>query len=386
MRDVSIIGIGQTTVAEHWDRSLRHLAGEAVLAAMEDASIEPGAADALYVGNMLSGLLTGQEHLGALIADFVGLRGIEAIKVEAACGSGAAAMRLGYAAIAGGLHNFVVVCGVEKMTDTVNAETTTGLAMAADADYESIHGLTFVSINALLMRRYMYEYGVKHQDFGNFSVNAHRNAAANPNAMYQSPVTVEQFARARMIADPINLLDSSGIGDGAAAVVLCPTNVAREYGDGRAVRIRASSMATDAVAVHDRHDPLWLSASKASAFKAYQQAGVGPRDVDLFELHDAFTIMSALSLEACGFAERGKGVWLAQSGDITREGRIPICTMGGLKARGHPVGATGVYQIVEVVQQLRGEAGANQIPNARLGMAQNIGGSGATAVTHILEG
>ena len=383
MRDVSIIGIGQTQVAEHWDRSQRLLAGDAVLAAMKDAGIET--ADALYVGNMLSGLLTGQEHLGALIADFVGLRGIEAVKVEAACGSGAAALRMGYAAVAGGLHDLVIVCGVEKMTDTVNAETTTGLAMAADADYESIHGLTFVSINALLMRRYMYEYGVEHGDFAPFTVNAHENGMGNPNALFRNRIKVEQFASARMIADPINLLDSSGIGDGAAAVVLCPTRVAREYGNGRAVHIRASSMATDAVAVHDRPDPLWLSAVEASSFKAYQQAGIGPGDLDLFELHDAFTIMSALSLEAAGFAQRGKGVWLAKSGDITRGGRVPISTMGGLKARGHPVGATGVYQVVEVAQQLRGEAGVNQIPNARLGMAQNIGGSGATVVTHILE-
>ena len=383
MRDVSIIGIGQTQVAEHWDRSLRHLAGDAVLAAMKDAGIET--ADALYVGNMLSGLLTGQEHLGALIADFVGLRGIEAIKVEAACGSGAAALRTGYAAVAGGLHDVVIVCGVEKMTDTVNAETTTGLIMAADADYESIHGLTFVSINALLMRRYMYEYGVEHGDFAHFTVNAHNNGATNPNALFRNRVRVEQFTRARMIADPINLLDSSGIGDGAAAVVLCPTSLAREFGNGAAVKIRASSMVTDAVAVHDRPDPLWLSAVNASAGRAYQQAGIGPGDIDLFELHDAFTIMSALSLEAAGFAERGKGAWLARSGDITRNGRIPICTMGGLKARGHPVGATGVYQVVEVAQQLRGEAGENQIPNARLGMAQSIGGSGATVVTHILE-
>jgi acetyl-CoA C-acetyltransferase len=383
MRDVSIIGIGQTQVAEHWDRSLRHLAGDAVLAAMQEAGIET--ADALFVGNMLSGLLTGQEHLGALIADFVGLRGIEAVKVEAACGSGAAALRMAYAAVAGGMHELVIVCGVEKMTDTVNAETTTGLVMAADADYESIHGLTFVGINALLMRRYMYEYGVEHQDFGHFSVNAHRNAAGNPNAMFRNRITVEQFSRARMIADPINLLDSSGIGDGAAAVVLCPTNRAREYGNGKAVHIRASSMATDAVAVHDRPDPLWLSAVEASAHRAYQQAGVGPRDMDLFEVHDAFTIMAALSLEASGFAERGKGVWLAQAGEITPEGRIPISTMGGLKARGHPVGATGIYQVVEVAQQLRGEAGESQVPNAQLGMAQNIGGSGATVITHILE-
>ncbi|MFN2290084.1 MAG: thiolase domain-containing protein [Anaerolineae bacterium] len=383
MRDVSIIGIGQIEVAEHWDRSLRHLGGDAVLAAMQNAGIET--ADALYVGNMLSGLLTGQEHLGALIADFVGLRGIEAVKVEAACGSGAAALRLGYATVAGGLHDVVIVAGLEKMTDTANAETTTGLVMAADADYESIHGLTFVSINALLMRRYMYEYKIRHEDFAPFSVNAHRNAVGNPYAMFRRPITVEQFRRARMISDPINLMDSSGIGDGAAAVVLVPSCMAKDYRNGGAVRILASSMATDAVAVHDRPDPLWLSAVEASAFKAYQQAEVGPRDIDLFELHDAFTIMSALSLEASGFAERGKGVWLAQAGEITREGRIPVCTMGGLKARGHPVGATGIYQIVEVVQQLRGKAGANQISNAQLGMAQNIGGSGATVITHILE-
>lgn len=383
MRDVSIIGIGQTPVAEHWDRSLRHLAADAILAAMKDAGI--GSADSLYVGNMLSGLLTGQEHLGALIADFVGLRGIEAVKVEAACGSGAAALRLGYAAVAGGLHDLVVVCGVEKMTDTVNAETTTGLMMAADADYESVHGLSFVSINALLMRRYMYEYGVEHKDFAPFAINAHRNGVGNPNAMFQHPVTAEQFAQARMIADPINLLDSSGIGDGAAAVVLCPSQLAGEYRKEGRVGIRASALATDAVAVHDRRDPLWLSAVEASSFKAYQQAGVGPRDIQLFEVHDAFTIMSALSLEAAGFAERGKAAWLAQSGEIARDGRIPLCTMGGLKARGHPVGATGVYQVVEIAQQLRGEAGANQIRNVRLGMAQNIGGSGATVVTHILE-
>jgi acetyl-CoA C-acetyltransferase len=384
MRDVSIIGIGQTQVAEHWDRSLRHLAGDAVLAAMEDAGVEPAVVEALYVGNMLSGLLTGQEHLGALIADFVGLRGIEAVKVEAACGSGAAALRLGYAAVAGGLHDFVVVCGVEKMTDTVNAETTTGLVMAADADYESVHGVTFVSINALLMRRYMYEYRVRHEEFAQFAVNAHRNAVGNPNAMFRRAITAEHFIQARMIADPINLLDSSGIGDGAAAVLICPSHVAGEYSNSRTVHIRASSMATDAVAVHDRRDPLWLSAVEASAFKAYQQAGVGPRDLDLFEVHDAFTIMSALSLEASGFAQRGKGVHLAQAGEISLQGRIPICTMGGLKARGHPVGATGIYQIAEVTQQLRGEAGVNQIANARLGMAQNIGGSGATVITHIL--
>ena len=383
MRDVSIIGIGQTKVGEHWEKSLRELAGEAVLAALRDASLER--VDALYVGNMLSGEIAGQEHLGALIADFVGLRGIEAVKIEAACASGAAAVRMGYLAVASGLLDVVVACGVEKMTDETGNVVTRGLALAADGDYELPHGLSFVAINALLMQRYMYEYGVKHEDFAAFPINAHKNAMGNPYAMFHNLITEEKFKKARMIADPINLLDSSPIGDGAAAVVLCPTELARAYNPEGMVRIVASAVATDSLALHDRRDPLFLQAAYESAMRAYRQAGVGPQDIDFFELHDAFSIMAALSLEACGFAERGQGVRLAQEGEITLEGRIPICTMGGLKGRGHPVGATGVYQIVEVVQQLRGQAGPNQLKNARLGMAQNIGGSGATVVTHILE-
>ncbi|MDH7487788.1 MAG: thiolase domain-containing protein [Anaerolineae bacterium] len=382
MRDVSIIGIGQTPVGELWDKSLRHLAHDAVVAAMRDAGIER--ADALYVGNMLSGELAEQEHLGALIADFVGLRGIEAFKIEAACGSGAAALRLGYMAVAGGLHDLVIVCGVEKMTDAPGADTTSALALAADQEYEVTHGLSFVALNALLMRRYMHEYNVPHSAFAGFSVNAHRNGAGNPNAMFQSPITAAAYQQAAMIADPINLMDSSPICDGAAAVVLVPSDWA---GHGRgAVRILASASATDSLAIHDRRDPLFLEAAYLSSQKAYRQAGVTPADIDLFELHDAFSIMSALSLEATGFARRGEGVrWAEDDGArIAIDGELPISTMGGLKARGHPVGATGVYQVVEVVQQLRGEAGVNQVRDARIGMAQNIGGSGATVITHIL--
>lgn len=382
MRDVSIIGIGQTKVGEHWGRSLRHLAADAVLAALKDAQVER--VDALYVGNMIAGETAGQEHLGALVADFVGLRGVEAYKIEAACASGAAALRSGFVAVASGLMDFVVVVGVEKMTDAPGSAVTEALALAADGDYEAAYGLSFVSINALLMRRYMHEFGVPHEAFAGFTVNAHRNAAGNPNAMFRNPVTKEQFLAARMIADPINLLDSSPIGDGAAAVVLCPAEVARQYTD-RPVRVLASTVATDSVALHDRRDPLFLEAAALSAHRAYEEAGIRPEDLDLFELHDAFTITAALSLEACGFAPRGQGTRLAEEGEIALDGRIPISTMGGLKGRGHPVGATGVYQVVEVALQLRGEAGPNQIPHARLGMAQNIGGSGGTVVTHILE-
>ncbi len=382
MRKVSIVGFGQIKVGEHWEKSLRHLAGDAVLAAMQHAGTEH--ADVLYVGNMLSGALTGQEHLGALVADFVGLRGIEAIKVEAACASGAAAVRQALIAVASGLVEIAIAVGVEKMTDEVSSSVTSGLAMAADADYETVHGLSFVAINALLMRRYMYEFDCQREDFTPFAVNAHANAVNNPYAMFQRPISAKAFAKAGMIASPVSLLDSSPICDGAAAVVIAPSKQARAFTD-KPVRIAASAAATDAVALHDRRDPLFLQAAHDSAYKAFLQAGIGPEDIALFELHDAFTIMTALSLEATGFAERGKGVALALDGEIGLNGRVPITTMGGLKARGHPVGATGVYQIVEVAQQLRGEAGANQVADARWGMAQNIGGSGATVITHILE-
>lgn len=384
MREVAILGIGQTPVDEHWEKSLRELAGYAILAAMNDAHIPVDVVDALYVGNMMSGALSKQENLGALIADWVGLKGVEAAKIEAACGSGAAAVRTGIMGVASGMMDCVIVAGVEKMTDGLPAEVTAALATAADADYEGAQGLSFVAINALVMRRYMHEYGWKHSDFAPFSINAHANGANNPFARLQEAVTEKDYTNARMVADPINLLDASPTGDGAAAVVLVPAD--RVHASGRPiVTVAGSALATDTVAVHDRKDPTWLEAAAKSAQKAYAQAGVGPRDINIFELHDAFSIMSALSLEACGFAERGQGVRMGLDCQIDRKGRLPVSTMGGLKARGHPVGATGVYQIVEVVQQLRGEAGANQVENARIGMAQNIGGSGAAIVTHILK-
>ena len=383
MREVAILGAGQTPIAEHWEKSLRVLAGEAILAALNDAHIDR--ADGLFVGNMLSGILNRQENLGALIADWVGLRGTEAVKVEAACGSGAAALRAGLMAVGSGAMESAIVVGVEKMTETVGPQTTAALATAADADWEAAQGLSFVAINALIMRRYMHEYGWKHADFAPFSINAHANAVHNPNARLHDPISAADYNRARMVADPINLLDASPIGDGAAAVILVPAETVRRNGR-PIVTMAASASATDSIAVHDRRDPLWLKAAFDSAQKAYAQAGVGPDDIDVFELHDAFSIMAALSLEACGFAERGQGPRLGLEGQIGLTGRVPIATRGGLKARGHPVGATGVYQVVEVVEQLRGEAGPGQVPGRpSVGMAQNIGGSGATILTHILR-
>ncbi|MCK5643038.1 MAG: thiolase domain-containing protein [Gammaproteobacteria bacterium] len=383
MQEVAIIGIGQVPVNEHWDKRLVELAGEAVFAALEDAELSR--VDALYVGNMMAGQLDKQSHLGALVTDWIGLRGIEAMTVEAACGSGALALRTALIAVSSGIVTSALAVGVEKMTDTSPRETTAALATAASADWEGIHGVTFVGLNALIMRRYMYEYGWKHQDFAPFSINAHANGAKNPNARFRSPITAEVYQKAPMIADPINMMDASPIGDGAAAAVVVPADLVKGQKGKPLIKIAGSAVATDSLAVHDRQDPLWLKAAEKSAKEAYFQAGVGPDEIDFFEIHDAFSIMSALSLEACGFAERGQGPRLALDGEITPEGKIPVTTMGGLKARGHPVGATGMYQIVESVLQLRGEAGPAQIDGARIGMAQNIGGSGATIITHVLR-
>mgnify|MGYP003681907072 CR=1 FL=1 len=382
VRDVSIVGLGQTPVAEHWDKDLRVLAAEAILAALAEAQIERP--EMLYVGNMLSGRLCDQENLGALVADHAGLRGVEAIKVEAAGASGAAAVRMAYVAVAGGLCDVAVACGVEKMTDTAATEAIAGMATALDAIYEAQHGLSLAAASALLMQRYMHEFGYEHQDFCGFSVNAHRNAMSNPRAMYHRAIRPEAYAQAGAIAAPLTVLDSAGMGDGAAAVVLTPTEFARTQGL-PAVRIAGSAVTTDSVALHDRRDSLSLEAAHLSAQRAYAQAQVGPENIDFFEPHDAYSILAVLSLEASGFADRGQGVRLAMEDQISLSGRIPICTMGGLKARGHPIGASGAYQIVEAALQLRGRAGDDQVRGCRVGMTQSIGGSGAIAITHILE-
>lgn len=383
MREVAVIGIGQTRVEEQWSKSLRELAGDAALAALQNSGLDR--VDAVYVGNMMSGSANLQQHLGAYIADWIGMRFTEALRFEAACSSGAASFRSAVMAVASGQVDSVLAVGVEKMTDSPSNEITSELATAADADWEAAQGLSFVALNALIMRRYMHEYGWKKEDFAAFSINAHANAVHNPYARFQEPITIESYSRAGMIADPINLMDASAIGDGAAAVVLVPLDYVKSNGGLPLVKVAASAAATDSIAVDQRNDPLWLKAAEISVKQAYAQAGVQPSDIDVFELHDAFSIMAALSLEANGFTERGQGPRLANDGEILPTGRIPIATRGGLKARGHPVGATGMYQIVEVVQQLRGEAVGSQVENACIGMTQNIGGSGSNIITHILK-
>jgi acetyl-CoA C-acetyltransferase len=388
MREVSIIGVGLTDIGEHWDKSIRDLAGDSVKAALHDAGIERKQIGALYVSNMIAGQVSSQMQLGAYIADFCGLRGVEASMVEAACASGGAAVRAGVLAVASGAHDIVAVCGVEKMTDSLSDRVTRSLATAADAEYEVDQGATFVAINALLMQRYLYEYNVPKEAFAPFSINAHKNAVHNPHAMFKFAISQDRYLHAPVIAPPINIMDASPICDGSATIILCPTSMAQDLARNagkRPIRIIGSATATDSLALHDRMDLLRLRAVELSAQRAFQQAGISPHDVDVFELHDAFSIMSVLSLEACGFADRGQGFRLGAEGEIAPDRRVPISTRGGLKARGHPVGATGVYQVADVVSQLRCEAGASQVQDAKIGMAQNIGGSGATVVTHILS-
>jgi acetyl-CoA C-acetyltransferase len=383
MREVAIVGIGQTRVEEQWDKSLRELAGDAALMALQSSGLER--VDSVYVGNMMSGSANRQQHLGAYIADWIGMRYAEGLRIEAACSSGAAAFRSAVMAVASGQVESVLAVGVEKMTDSPSDEITAELATAADADWEAAQGLSFVALNALIMRRYMHEYGWKKEDFAAFSINAHANAVHNPFARFHEPISPEAYTKAGMVADPINLMDASAIGDGSAAVVVVPLEYVKRESALPLVKVLASAAATDSIAIDQRKDPLWLKAAELSSKQAYAQAGLSPKDIDLFELHDAFSIMAALSLEANGFAERGQGPRLANDGEILPSGKIPIATRGGLKARGHPVGATGMYQIVEVVQQLRGEATGSQVENAHIGMTQNIGGSGSNIITHILQ-
>lgn len=381
MRETAILEIGEIPVADHWDKSLLEIAGEPVLQIFEKTGLNN--VDSVFFGNMLSGAVNNQLHLGSYLGDWLGARHTEGIHVETACSSGASAFRQAVMAVASGDVDTSIAVGAEKMTDSPSEEITAELATAADSEYERDMGVSFTALNAMLMRRYMNEYGWKRENFANFSVNAHANAVYNPNARFRKAISRETYLRAEMVCDPVSVMDAPPVVDGAAAVLIVPWEHVR--GQLGIVRILGSGAATDTVALHARKDPLWLSAVEKSAKQAYAQAGLGPQDIDLFEAHDAFTIISALSLEACGFADRGKGPELAEEGEIMLKGRIPISTRGGLKARGHPVGATGLYQIVEAVQQLQGVCGEGQVENAKTAMTQNIGGLGTNVITNIFS-
>ena len=387
MSDVCIIGVGQTPVTRGQAQSAGELGNAAIAQAIENAGVEPRAISALYLGNMTAGLLEHQQQLASLCASACGLKGVEAFTLEASCASGAAALRTGYMAVAGGFHDLVAVCGVERLSHAPRGECTRALAVAADRDEKSRLGESFIGLNAALMRRYLLTHDLSPEDLAPFAITAHDNGAHNPRALLRKPLDMDGYRSSRMLVDPLRLMDAPPICDGAAAVILARDRLARALpARGRPrVWIRASAAASDTLTARNCIAELRLPAAERSSRRAYRQAGMDAGDIDLFEAHDAFTVITALSLESSGFAARGQAVRLGKEGALAHDGRLPISTMGGLKSRGHPVGATGLYQVVEAVQQLRGTAGKNQVEDARVAMTQNLGGMGATAITHLLE-
>ena len=383
MNEVVIAGLGQTTVGEHWDTSLRELAFYAIDAARKDAGgLHP---QALYVGNMLAPALSMQSHLATLLADFAGLTGIEAITVEGAGASGGLALRQGYLAVSSGALDSVLVLGVEKITDQTVSNVQAAIATGTDADYEAEHGLTLTAQAALLMQRYMHEFDVPEKALGGFPITAHTNAVNNSNAMFRRAIKLATYEKAGIVSEPLNMFDVAPNADGAAAILLTRPELIPSEFPHPLVRITGSGSATDTLALHDRPDPLVFNAARLSVERACNHADVELASIDFFELYDAFSIYAPLSLEAVGFSERGEGWKWAQNGDISLSGKLPILTQGGLKARGNPGGATGVYQAVEAALQLRGEVNQEENLKAKTAMVQSLGGPASTAVTHILE-
>ena len=383
MTDVVIAGIGQTGVGEHWEIGLRELA----FAALQDAVRDSGGLkpQSLFVGNMLAPTLSNQAHVGALLVDYAGLTGIEAVTIEAAGASGGAALRQGYLAVASGMVDVALVVGVEKFTDKIGASVEEALSTASDSDFEAVQGMTQTAQAALLMKRYMHEYQVPSAGFAGFALTAHANGVANKNAMFRKAIKPETYAKAEMVSEPLNMFDMAPNADGAAALVLTRRDLLPSEFHNPLVKIAGSAASSDTLALHDRKDMLFFDTAQISAGKAMKQAGVVLDDIELFEYHDVFSIYAALQMEAVGFAIRGQGWRLAEDGEISLKGRIPCATMGGMKARGFAGGAAGVYQAVEAVAQLRGKAEANQIPDAKTALIQSLGGPASTAVSHILQ-
>ncbi len=380
MREVAIIGAGITKFGEHWDKSLRDIFVESALAAIKDANVDY--IDSMYVGCMSGGLFVAQEHLGAFLADYLGQSSIPAVRVESACASGGAALRQGFIEVASGISDIVLVGGVEKMTDT--EDVTFALATAAEQEYEVYHGITFPGLYALIANAYMHKYGLTREQLAMVAVKNHKHGSLNPKAQFQAEISIETVINSTLVADPLRLMDCSPVSDGSACLILCPLEMAKKFTD-TPVKIKGVGMATDTIALHSRKDITSLRAVSLSAERAYKMAGIKPEDVNVAEVHDCFTIAEIIIAEELGFAERGKGGELVEKGESYLGGRIPVNTSGGLKAKGHPVGATGVAQAVEVFYQLQGRADKRQVKNARIGLTQNMGGSGASSVVHIME-
>jgi acetyl-CoA C-acetyltransferase len=384
MREVAIIGVGMVECGELWEKSLRTIWAEAAVAALEDAGVD--AVDHITVGCMSPGLFVGQEHLASLLADELGMAGVAATRVESACASGGLALRAGMAEVASGLSDVVLVSGVEKMTDVDGADATYALGSAADQEWEGFHGITFPGLYAMMARSHMAHHGTTSRQLAAVAAKNHANGLLNPHAQFHLKVSIDDVLASTMVADPLHLLDCSPITDGAAAVVLMPLAKAKDLAGRRTVvKITGSGMATDTIALANREDLARLRAVELSAERAYKMAGKVPGDIHVAEVHDCFTIAEIMATEAVGFFAPGDGGPAAEGGRTSLGGKMPVNTSGGLKAKGHPVGATGVAQVVEIATQLRGKAGQRQVNGATVGLTQNMGGSGGSSIVHILE-
>jgi acetyl-CoA C-acetyltransferase len=382
MREVAVIGVGMTKWGELWEKSLRQIFVETALLALADAGVSR--IDSMYIGSMSPGLFIGQEHIASLLADYLGKTPIPAVRVESACASGGLALRQGFIEVASGLSDIVLVGGVEKMTDVDGSEATYALGTAADQEYEGFHGITFPGLYALIARAHMAKYGTTREQLAMVAVKNHDNGSMNSLAQYPFKITVDAVLNSVLVADPLRVLDCSPITDGAAVVILSSLSTARKLKK-PLVKIAGSGHATDTIALSSRKDITWQESTFQAGQQAYKMAGKKPKNINLVEVHDCFTIAEICVTEALGFFDIGKGGEAVQKGLTSLKGKIPVNPSGGLKAKGHPVGATGVAQVIEIVKQLRGEAGQRQVKKARVGMTQNMGGSGGSALVHIFE-
>ncbi len=383
-RDVAIIGVGLAKFGERWNAGLKELMAEAGLQALEDANLKSDDVEMLYGGTMASGRFMGQEHVAALMSDQLGFKNIPAVRIENACASGGSALRQGYISVASDIHDIVVVGGVEKMTDVTSSEATTALGGAGDQEWELFQGITFPALYAMMAKRHMYEYGTTEEQLAAVSVKNHENAMKNKYAQFHKRLTIDEVMKSKMVSDPLKLLDCSPISDGAAAVVLAPLEIARKYND-TPIKIVASAQASDTLRLAERDNLTSIKATSIAAEKAYKQAGVTPKDINVAEVHDCFTIAEIMAMEDLGFYKKGEAGKAVMNGETAINSKISINTSGGLKGCGHPVGATGVKQAVEAVWQLRGDAGERQVNGAEVALTHNVGGSGATAVVHIYK-
>ncbi len=385
LRKVAVIGAGMSKFGEQWEMSIGELIAEAGIKAIESAGISGKDIQAIYGGSMSAGRFSNQEHVAALIADQMGLNPIPSIRVEAACASGGVAFRQAYISVASGLHDLVVVGGVEKMTDVSIEEATSILGAASDYEWEVFHGATFPGIYAMMARRHMHEFGTTEEQLASVAVKNHLNGSMNPIAQYQNKITIDDVMKSSVVASPLKLLDCSPITDGAGAVIICSEDYVKRMNAQSPVWVAASAQASDTLALHDRKSLVEINSTKVAAMDAFKQANMAHKDINIAEVHDCFTIAEILALEDMGFFKKGEAAKATFNGETALNSKLSVNTSGGLKACGHPVGATGVKQVAEIFYQLRGEAGKRQVTNANIGLTHNVGGSGATCVIHIFS-